>query len=290
MAVAGPLKAGPEEPVSTIVSQRAEAAAKPIILEDTCKDTSSADSDLDLIDSTADLLSSVSNADAITFPLTPEPEWQKILDDLETELNDFTPPSTSPHSPQEETDEEDAEMPLLTQLLKSRGPVREEYAKIESDPGKPPPSQYPLTPSQYPLTPPQEDFDSGYTSSVFTPRRGGSPIGLSSQFNTPLSPEDFGPSAFPLDPQDPIPAPLSYPTNYSTSVMPPNDTFEGLAYPPVHSSGQEWMFQFVAEPWERPVFSSPKMYPSCQPSLAVEDTAEFLPNVDKDDIGGYLLL
>ena len=275
---AGPLRAGPEERVYDIVSQQTEAAAIPIVQEDTRRAASAADgSDAAVVDPSAELLSSVSDVGEIMFPLCPEPEWEKILGDLETELNMFTPPSSPP--PKKVKKEEKTS--LLSQLLTSQGSVREELAKIERNPGKPPAP--PCLPS-----PPQDDSDSGFNSPSVP---AGSPDGLSPLSNTPLTPDSFSSGAFPFDPQEPVPMPLSYP-GYGSSVLPPYNAFEEFASPPVNAPVSDWPFQPPPEAWERQMFSAPTVYPLCQPPL--DNTAllaDLIPGV-RDDvaIGNYLLL
>lgn len=279
---AGPLKAGPEESAYDLVSRQTEMAAIPIVKEDTHRSVAeTASSNIAAIDALADL-SPVSSVDTIPFPLSPEPEWEKILNDLETELNMFAVPTSQPDEKEKKKEEGTS---LLSQLLTSQRPVREEYAKIEKEPEPPPMSPLLCLP-----TPPQDDGDSGFQSPSLPE---GSPNPFSPLSITPGSPESFSPVPFSFNPTDPSAMPLSCPAQYNTAMLPPYDGAAELTYPPVRSAAPDWMFQPAPEAWEMQMFSSPTVYPGCQPTLDNTDEllANLIPSMCKDEvaIGRYLL-
>lgn len=275
---AGPLKAGPEESAYELVTRQTEDAAIPIVQEDTRRNaTETTDGSITGTD-----VSSVSGACSILFPLTPEPEWEKILDDLETELNLFAVPA----SPPTEEKKEDGSS-LLSQLLTSQRPVREEYAKIEREPEKP------LTPALEMClpSPPLDDRDSGFQSPSV-------PGGLSNSFSpqpiTPCTPESFSPIPFSFIPSDPSPVPMSYPVQCNTAMPPPYDVTGEFNCPPVKVSASDWLFQPAPDSWEMSVFSSPTVYPLCQPPTlhsTAELLADLIPSVCQGEVtlGEYLL-
>ena len=231
-------------------------------------------------DASADL-SSVNGACSLLFPLSPEPEWEKILDDLETELNLFTVPASPPNEEKKESGSS-----LLSQLLTSQRPVREEYAKIEREPEKPVTSPLEMClPS-----PPPDDRDSGFQSPSVP---GGWSNSFSPQPITPCTPESFSPIPFSFIPSDSSPVPMPYPVQCDTAMPPPYDVTGEFSCPPVKVSGSDWLFQPAPKTWEMPVFSSPTVYPLSQPTLhsTAELLADLIPGVCQDEValGKYLL-
>lgn len=278
---AGPLKAGPEENAYELVTRQTEAAAIPIVQEDTRRNaTETTDCSITGTDASGDL-SSVSGGCSLLFPLSPEPEWEKILDDLETELNLFTVPTSPPTEEKKESGSS-----LLSQLLTSQRPVREEYAKIEREPEKPMMSPLEIC---LPSSPP-DDRDSGFQSPS-------APGGLSNSFSpqpiTPCTPESFSPIPFSFIPLDSSPVPMPCPVQCDTPMPPPYDVTGEFACPPAKVSASDWLFQPVPDTWETPVFSSPTVYPLHQPTLhsTAELLADLIPSVYQGEValGKYLL-